>query len=318
MWLGPVVVEGAQLLSDDDLDQVTAAGAGTQWSVDILNSSFILGSSPTPTPVSPTTPFASAITSIEAAAASAEAAKAVSGLSGANVAAQSLVTATAALETASLSNGIEPIIAGKETLAAAATILNSVPIDQVTPAIVEAATKVNQATAQLNQAALESKTFELTSAVKAVEEANIALTALPKIEGDVNFLPAIEKAVNSIKTAKEAISAASKAHAASAGSSQPTLVLKEGSEGSLEPVLRINFNTGNAKGSADIIPIVTRGAPGQPALTLDGATIANPNGVLPLTLVAETLMMNMNICYFCQAEKIIQDNNGFIIPIYTK
>jgi len=88
------------------------------------------------------------------------------------------------------------------------------------------------------------------------------------------------------------------------------------SVGTLDPLIRISFDYGNTRGSADIIPLGTRGGPVQPIIDLDGAAIVS--GGLPFTLIAETLMMNFNICYNCVAETIIQTNNGFVIPIYAQ
>ena len=315
MWLGPAIAERAQLLSDDDLDQVTAAG--TAWSVDILPTNLVLGTAPTPSQLKPNTALDSAFASVSAAEASAVTAQAISGIAGMAVAIDAVDTTATVLEQASTQVGVESLLAGKATLSAAAALLSTVPLDQHTPQIIEAANKVNDAAAVLNQAAAGSKAIDLISAVEAVKDAKKAITALPTVGGEVDPGAAIEKAVKSIQVAKKAIDEAAKAQAVSAGGSQTTLVLKEG-EGKLDPVLRINFNTGNTVGSADIIPILTAGAPGQPALDLDGAAIAGANGLLPLTLIAETLMLNMNICYLCRAEKIIQNNNGYIVPIYAR
>jgi hypothetical protein len=316
--LGPGIAGGAQLLSDDDLDQVTAAG-GTTWSVDILPTNLVLGTTPTTSQVQTTPALSSAFATVSAAAASAEAARAVSGIAGLAVASSAVSTAATALETASFANGIDSLNAGKATLSAAADLINSIPITQHTPELVKAANQVNQAAFSLNQSALDSKAIELNSAVKAVEAAKNAINALPVIGGDAgDHSPAINAAVKSIQVAKEAIDAASKVQVVSGGGSQTTFVLKENGNGSLDPVLRINFNSGRTVGSADIIPLLPRGAPGQPALNLDGATIAGPNGLLPLQLIAETLMMNINLCYACVADKIIQNNNGYIVPIYAQ
>lgn len=313
--LGPGIAGGAQLLSDDDLDQVTAAGSS--WSVDVLNPNLTLGSPLTTSAPQPSPALSSALASVSAAEASAEAARAVSGIAGLAVATDAVSTAATALQTATLSNGVDSLNAGRATLTAAASILNSIPPDQQTSAIIDAANKVNQAAASLNQAALNSKAIELNSAVQAVDAAKNAIHALPNNGGAVDQGAAIDAAVKSILQAKDAINAASQAQIALAGGNH-TLVLKENGDGSLNPVLRINFNSGSALGSADIIPLVTRGGPSQPTLNLDGVTSAS-GGILPnLTLVAETLMMNMNICFYCHADKIIQNNNGYVVPIYTR
>ena len=321
LWLGPGIAGGAQLLSDDELDEVTAAGS-VDYSIDFIGDrNLILGTTPT-TGVAPYSPaITSALSSIGAAAASAEAAKAVSGFAALGVASEAVATAATALTDTSKTISLDSLNAGKATLSAAASLLNSVPLEQHTPAIIDAANKVNQAAASLNQAALNTKAIELNSAVKAVEAAKIALNQLPEVGGEVDHSLAIDAAVKSIQTAQNAINEAAQAQIASTGGSQTTFVLKEGGDGSLEPILRINFNSGRTVGSADIIPLVTRGGPSQPgldALNLDGAAIAGPNGLLPLTVVAETLMLNMNICYFCRADKIVQTNNGYVVPIYAQ
>ena len=317
--LGPAFAGGAQLLSDDDLDQVTAAG--TSWNVEFFNPTNVgLGITPTTTAPAntalPNPALGAALSSVTAAAAAANTAGVLGGSAGAAMALDSVSTAAVALETASVAKGLESLNLGQANLTAAANFLNSVPLEQHTPEIIEAANKINQAAASLNQAALDNKAIELNSAVKAVEKAKNAIHGLAQTGVDVDFSQAIEAAVDSIETARGAIDAASQAQASSGGS-QSAFVLKDDG-GNLQPILRINFDSGRTVGSADIIPIVTRGAPGQPGLDLDGATFTSPNGILPLTLVAETLMMNMNICYFCKADKIIQNNNGYIVPIYVK
>ncbi len=321
IWLGPGIAGGAQLLSDDELDEVTAAGS-VDYSIDFIgNSNLILGTTPTPGVVSTPLGLTSALSSVSAAAAAAEAAKAVSGIAGLAVASDAVSTAATALTDTSNTISLNSLNAGKATLSAAATLLNSVPLEQHTPAIIDAANKIDQAAASLNQAAFNTKAIELNTAVKAVEAVKVALSTLPEIGGEIDHSSAIDAAVKSIQTAKNAINEAAQAQKASGGGSQTAFVLKEGGDGSLDPILRINFNSGRTVGSADIIPLVTRGGPSQPgldALNLDGAAIAGPNGLLPLTVVAETLMLNMNICYFCRADKIIQTNNGYVVPIYAR
>ena len=315
MWLGPGIAGGAQLLSDDDLDEVTAAG--TSWSVDILPTNLVLGTTPTTGVGQSISPLAPALSSVSAAAASAEAARAVSGIAGLVVATDAVSLAATALESASIASCLDCLNAGQATLTAAASILNSIPLEQHTPEIIQAATKVNEAAANLNQTALNSKAPDLNEAWAAVETTKAAISKLSEVGGSIDHSSAIDDAVNSIQTTKDAINAAAQAQAASGGGPQTTFVLKENGDGSLDPVLRINFNSGRAVGSADIIPLVTGGgAPSQPNLGLDGAAIVN--GTLPITLIAETLMMNLNICFNCIADKIIQNNNGYVVPIYAR
>ena len=259
MWLGPGIAGGAQLLSDDELDEVTAAGS-VDYSIDFIGDrNLILGTTPTTGVVHHPPALTSALSSIEAAAASAEAAKAVTGFAALGVASEAVATAATALTDTSKTISLDSLNAGKATLSAAASLLNSVPLEQHTPAIIDAANKVNQAAASLNQAALNTKAIELNSAFKAVEAAKIALKQLPEGGGEVDHSLAIDAAVKSIQTAQNAIKEAAQVQRASTGGSQTTFVLKEGGDGSLEPILRINFNSGRTVGSADIIPLVTRG-----------------------------------------------------------
>ncbi|UCE63984.1 MAG: hypothetical protein JSU59_02195 [Nitrospirota bacterium] len=318
IWLGPSIAGGAQLLSDDELDQVTAAGP--EWSVELFQPSNIpsniaVGTNPTNSAV-PSSPLGSALTSVSAAEASALAGQAIGGHAGLSAASTAVATAAIALTDASAFSGLASLNAGRASLTAAGEMLNSVPFEEHTPAITDAIQRVNQAATSLNQAALNTKAIELNSAVKAIEAAKIAINALPGIAGESDHGQAIDAAVNSIQIAKGAINAAFEAQAASAGGSQ-TLVLTE----NLQPLLRIHFKSGAARGAIDVSPLVTRGGASQPgldALNLDGAAISGPNGLLPLSVIAETLMLNINLCYLCQADKIIQNNNGYVIPIYAR
>ena len=320
IWLGPGVAGGAQLLSDDDLDQVTAGGV--DYSIDFFpGSNLIFGTTPTTGLVQPLNDLAPSLSAVQAASAAALTAQALPGVSGLFVATDAVHTAASALESAFQHNSTDTLIAGRETLFAAGQILNQVPLEQHTPEISAAVAKVNEASANLNQTALQYKASDLIQAKAAIESVKNALRGWSDVGGDIDPTAGIEAAVKSIQTAKDAINAAFQARAASAGGSQSTFVLKENGDGSLQPVVRINFNSRSIRGQADIIPLTTRGGPSQPgldALNLDGAAFANGNGTLPITLVAETLMMNFNFCMYCIADKIIQTNNGYVVPIYAQ
>ena len=311
--VGPGMVNGAQLLSDGDLDEVTAAG--TSWHVDILPTNLVLGTQQVATNALPDPAISSALSSINAAVASAQAAKAVSGVAGLVVATEAVSTAATALETASIANGLESLNAGKATLSAAAAILNEIPLEQVTPEIVEAATQVNTAAEQLNKTAFDAKAIDLNAAVNAVEKATSAISGLTDAGGEVNTGKAIDEAVKSINTAKQAIESAHESQKQAGGTTTAFIVNQDG-EGNLNPALRISFNSGKTLGSIDVSGLATsNGAPTPQALGLDGAVLG---GTQDFTLIAETLMMNINLCYACIADKIIQTNNGYVVPIYAR
>ena len=312
VWLGPGLASGAQLLSDSDLDGVTAAG-GTSWNVDLLPANVAFGT--TPSVVQPSTALSSAQSAIFAAEASVAAAKAVNGSSGLAVASSALGTASTALKDVSTVNGVNAVNAGEASLQAAAAILNTVPPEKVTPAIIDAAKKVTDASAALKQAGLSSGAVHLTSALQAVSSASLAIDALPKGGVDADFGPAIDAAANSIQAAKKAVEVAFEAQLASGGGTQTSYVLTQNGDGTLDPILRLSFKTGRTSGQGEIYAVNTSlGKPTNP-LNLDGASFIN--GKLPLTLIAENLVLNLSICQGCIAETIIQNNKAFVVPIYA-
>ena len=318
---------GAQFLTDNELDGITAAGS---FSIDIIPPS-----SPAP-PTAPAPPIGiqSASTAIQAASAALEAASTLNNHHGVPVAVKAVQAASAAIDTISLHNGVTAINTANAAIQAASSAIGELNQDPTTasPSILAASKALQSATTNLAQSSLQNGSSAIGAASASLKAASAALENIPSQNGaDAgSSSPAIIAASNAVKAASSAINHASTLtntgglrSTQRGNASNPPVGAQNGTEagGLIDPALltetpgvRFTFDAGGGTIGNGTAQIPARGpalnAP-DPNVTFSGNPILSGNA-----FQVQNMLLNMNICVQCRASgHIVQTGNGFVFPI---
>ena len=307
---------GAQPLTDNELDAITAAGSFT---IDIIPPS-----APAP-PTAPAPPIAvgvkSASAAIQAASAALAAASTLNNQQGVPVALKAVEAAAAAVDTISSHNGVLAVNAASEAVHAASSAIGELNLDPktVNPSIIEASEALQTANTGLIQSSLQNGAPAVGAASAALNAASAALASVPKQNGmDAHSsVPAIIAAADAVKAASSAIDLASTLTTAPSQSGialNPMGDLIDPALLTETPGVKFSFDAGGGtigNGSAQIPPSGPSLNANDPNLTFSGNPILSGNA-----FQVQNMLLNMNICVKCQASgHIVQTGNGFVFPI---
>ena len=316
--LGSEMVFGAQLLTDDDLDQVTAAGT---FRAEITPAHFAGLRQPGELRLPRRNPLTSAQAAINAAEAAVGAAQVIQGSPGLEVASGAVTAADLAVGNAFAAGGLDALNASQTSLDVAGAVLEGVAKDKLTPEIIKAAKQINFASAAVENAGKGVGKTPLNTAAAAIRSARSLINAIKGVDGaDAELGKVIQTASDSIAVAKEAITIASKAHQPPERKvPQQTAVFGDpNSNQNLTdaPMVSFEFETGTTSGSGEAIPI--NAAP-QPALNFNSTDGNQGSPFTGSVFQVQNMILNINICSKCQAGRdLIQSNNGYTFPIYVR
>jgi hypothetical protein len=313
---------GAQPLTDNELDAITAAGS---FSIDIIPPSA-------PAPLAAAAPpiaigVQSASAAIQAASAALEASSTLNNHQGVPIAIKAVEAASAAVDTISSHNGVIAVNAASAAIQAASSAIGELNQDpaMANPSILAASKGLETANNNLIQSSLQNGAPAISAASAALKAASAALEAVPTQNGleAHTSAPAIIAAADAVKAASSAINLASTLTGTTAQPSQGGIALNPTAEfGDLidpaslsdTPGVRFSFDAGGGttgSGSAQIPPSGPSLNANNPNLTFSGNPLLSGNA-----FQVQNMLLNMNICVKCQASgHIVQTGNGFVFPI---
>ena len=316
--LGSEKIFGAQLLTDDDLDQVTAAGT---FRAEITPRSLAGLRQPGELRLPRRNPLTSAQAAINAAEAAVGAAQVIQGAPGLTVASGAVTAADFAVGNAFAAGGVDALNASQRSLDVAGSVLKGVSKDKLTPEIIRAAEQIQFASAAVEQVGSGVGKTPLNAAAAAIRSARELIDAIDGVEGsDPKLGKVIQAASDSISVAKEAITIASRAHQPPERDvPQETAVFGDpNSSQNLTdaPIVKFEFETGTTTGSGEAMPI--NSAP-QPALNFNSTDGNQGSPFTGSVFQVQNMILNINICSKCQAGRdLVQSNNGYTFPIYLR
>jgi len=313
---------GAQPLTDNELDTITAAGSFT---IDIIPPSALAPPTATAPPIA--VGVQSASVAIQAASAALQAASTLNNQQGVPVALKAVEAASAAVDTISSHNGVIAVNAASAAIQAASSAIGELNLDPTTagPSILDASKSLQTANTNLLQSSLQNGAPAIGAASAALKAASVALEAVPNRNGlDAHTsTPAIIAAAEAVKAASSAINLAAALTGTTAGPSQGQIGLNPtGDLGDLidpalltdTPGVRFTFDAGGGttgSGSAQIPASGPSLNANNPNLNVSGNPLLSGNA-----FQVQNMLLNMNICVKCQASgHIVQTNNGFVFPI---
>lgn len=307
---------GAQPLTDNELDAITAAGSFT---IDIIPPS-----APAP-PTAPAPPIAigvqSASAAIQAASAALGAASLLNNQQGVPVAVKAVEAASAAVDTISSHNGVLAVNAASAAIHAASSAIGELNLDPTTasPSILDASNALQTANTNLIHNSLQNGAPAIGAASAALQAASAALGTVPQQNGAGahSSAPAIIAAAEAVKAASAAINLASTLTGAP---SQNGIALNPtGNLGDLidpallteTPGVRFTFDAGGGTIGNGSAQIPASDPSLNPNLTFQGNPVLSGNA-----FQVQNMLLNMNICVQCRASgHIVQTGNGFVFPI---